>query len=74
MHSFPAGAVPIVPKNGRSGTSTLPILLLGMSSVAALRLLSRCQTNSRSGTGGVTIAVASCWVILAPQSRQTSMT
>ena len=48
MHSFPAGAVPIVPKNGRSGTSTLPILLLGMSRVATLRFLSRCHTNSRS--------------------------
>ena len=57
MHSFPAGAVPIVPKNGRSGTSTLPILLLGRSSVPTLRFLSRCQTNSRSGAGGVTIAV-----------------
>ncbi len=52
MHSLPAGAVPIVPKNGRSGTSTLPILLLGRSSVPTLRFLSRRQTNRRSGTGG----------------------
>ena len=49
MHSFPAGAVPMVPKNGRIGTSTLPILLFGMSSVATLRFLSRCQMNRPVG-------------------------
>src|SRR5256886_8569632 len=52
MHSFPPGAVPMVPKNGLIGTSTLPILLFGMSRVATLRLLPRCQMNRRSGTGG----------------------
>src|SRR5262249_19863879 len=57
MHSLPAGAVPIVPKNGLIGTSTLPILLLGKSSVAGLWLLLVWQTNIRAGAGGVTIAV-----------------
>ena len=57
MHSLPAGAVPIVPKNGLIGTSTLPILLLGKSTVAVFRPLSMCQMNSLSGTAGVTIAV-----------------
>src|SRR5262249_43089652 len=57
MHSLPPGAVPMVPKNGRIGTSTLPILLLGMSTVAVLRALSICQMNRRSGAGCVTIAV-----------------
>ena len=57
MHSLPPGAVPMVPKNGRNGTSTLPILLFGRSSVPTLRLRSRRQTNSLSGTGGVIIAV-----------------
>ena len=51
MHSLPAGAVPIVPKNGRSGTSILPILLFGRSSVPTRRLRSMRQMNSRSGTG-----------------------
>ena len=57
MHSFPAGAVPIVPKNGRIGTSTLPTLLFGMSRVAVLVFLSRCQMNRWSGTAGVTSMV-----------------
>ena len=47
----------MVPKNGLIGTSTLPILLFGMSRVATLRPLSRRQMNRRSGTGGVTIMV-----------------
>ena len=57
MHSLPGGAVPIVPKNGRSGTSTLPILLFGRSSMPTFLSASRCQMNSLSGTGSVIIAV-----------------
>src|SRR5919201_4272464 len=57
MHSLPYGAVPIVPKKGRIGTSALPILLLGRSTTATLRERSKCQMNSVSLTGGVTIIV-----------------
>ncbi len=57
MHSLPLGAVPMVPKNGRSGISTLPILLLGMLSVPTIRDLSRRQMNRWSSTGGVSIMV-----------------
>ena len=57
MHSLPYGAVPIVPKNGRSGISTLPILLLGMFSVPTFLRASSCQMKRVSSTGAVTIIV-----------------
>src|SRR5919108_2606083 len=57
MHSLPYGAVPIVPKNGRIGTSALPILLLGRFRTATFRERSKRQMNSVSSTGGVTIMV-----------------
>jgi len=57
MHSLPDGAVPMVPKNGRSGTSTRPILLLGSSRMPTRRLRSSRQMNSLSGAGGVNIMV-----------------
>ncbi len=47
----------MVPKNGRSGTSTWPILLFGRSSTPTFLLASRCHMNSRSGAGSVIMAV-----------------